>query len=194
LRVGLTGGIGAGKSEVARCFESFGAFIIDTDKLAREAVAPGSDALHEIARVWPNVVRDRYLDRSALAEIVFHDPGARERLNAIVHPHVRRLAAERERFAAEGQVCMHMVPLLFETGYDKECDATVGVIAPPQERIARLVRRDRFSVEQIRARMEAQIDPQKARELATYAIENDADYVQLKARAREVYDKLTASA
>ena len=94
--------------------EAFGAYIIDTDKLAREAVAPGSDALREIARSWPSVVRMGGLNRPALAEIVFHDPTARERLNAIVHPHVRRLADAAEAYAKAGQIVVQVVPLLFE--------------------------------------------------------------------------------
>ncbi|HET9030736.1 MAG TPA: dephospho-CoA kinase, partial [Candidatus Aquilonibacter sp.] len=109
MRVGLTGGIGSGKSEVARILESLGAYVVDTDKLAREAVAPGSDGLRQIARVWPSVVRDDCLDRAALAQIVFSDPNARERLNEIVHPHVRRLADECDRYARPGQLIVHVV-------------------------------------------------------------------------------------
>lgn len=173
--------------------ESFGAYIIDTDKLAREAVAPGSDALREIARAWPSVVRMGGLDRGALAEIVFHDPGARERLNAIVHPHVRRLASAAEVYAKRGQIIVQVVPLLFETNYDEICDASILVVAPAPERIARIMKRDRLSEEQIRARMASQIDPEAARARATYVIANDGDFAQLKERTREVYDSLTSA-
>ncbi len=172
--------------------EAFGAYIIDTDKLAREAVAPGSDALREIARVWPSVVRMGGLNRPALAEIVFKDPSARERLNAIVHPHVRRLADASEAYAKPGQIVVQVVPLLFETGYDERCDASVAVIAPEKERIARIARRDKLSEDQIRARMSSQIDPQAARSKATYVIENDGNFVQLKERTRAVYDALSS--
>lgn len=172
--------------------EAFGAYIIDTDKLAREAVAPGSDALREIAHVWPSVVRMGGLNRPALAEIVFHDPSARERLNAIVHPHVRRLADAAESYAKPGQIVVQVVPLLFETGYDGRCDASVVVIAPQNERIARIARRDKLSEDQIRARMESQIDPEAARSKATYVIENDGNFVQLKERTRAVYDALSS--
>jgi len=174
--------------------ESFGAYIIDTDKLAREAVAPGSDALREIARTWPSVVRMGGLDRGALAEIVFHDPGARERLNAIVHPHVRRLADAAEVYAKPGQIVVQVVPLLFETNYDERCDASILVVAPPSERIARITKRDRLSEEQIRARMASQIDPAQARGRATHVIENDGDFAQLKDRTRAVYDGLSSLA
>lgn len=191
MRVGLTGGIGSGKSEVARILESLGAYIVDTDRLAREAVAPGSDGLRQIARMWPSVVRDECLDRAALAQIVFHDPTARERLNAIVHPHVRRLADEADRYAREGQLVVHVVPLLFETGYGGRVDASIVVIAPEEERIRRVMQRDRLTEEQVRARMASQIDPEQARARAGYVIENDGDLAHLRERTRAVYEALT---
>lgn len=192
MRVGLTGGIGSGKSEVARIFEAFGAYIIDTDRLAREAVAPGSDALREVARTWPSVVRDDCLDRAALAQIVFSDPTARERLNAIVHPHVRRLAHDCERYARPGQVIVQVVPLLFETGYDREMDASILVLAAQDVRIARVMRRDRLSEAQIRARMNSQMDPEQARARATYVITNDDNLALLREQAQAIYTAVSS--
>jgi dephospho-CoA kinase len=192
LRVGLTGGIGAGKTAVAKAFEELGAFIIDTDVLAREAVAANSDGLREIARVWPQVVRSGALDRTALAEIVFSDPAARERLNAIVHPHVRRLALEREARARPGQLVVHVVPLLFETGYDAVVDKSVLVVAPEATRIARIVTRDRVDEAHVRARMAAQISPEEARGRADFVIDNDGGPKRLRAHARALYERLTA--
>lgn len=194
MRVGLTGGIGSGKSEVARFLESFGAYVIDTDLLSREAVAPSSDALREIGRAWPTVVRGGHLDRAALAQIVFADTQARARLNAIVHPHVRRLAEERERYATAGQTIVHVVPLLFETGYANRCDATIVVIAPDEARRTRIRTRDRLTDDQIDARMRAQIDPLEARKLATHVIENDGSLADLRDRTRAAYDALTKPA
>ncbi|HLI97399.1 MAG TPA: dephospho-CoA kinase [Candidatus Baltobacteraceae bacterium] len=191
MRVGLTGGIGSGKSEVARILESLGAYVVDTDRLAREAVCPGSDALRQIARVWPTVVRDEFLDRAALAQIVFDDPTARERLNAIVHPHVRRLADECDRYARPGQLIVHVVPLLFETGYVESMEASILVVAPDEERIRRVVQRDRMTEVQVRARMASQIDPEEARGRATYVIENDGDLSHLRERTRAIYEALT---
>jgi dephospho-CoA kinase len=189
----LTGGIGSGKSEVAHELKALGACIVDTDRLAREAVAPDSDALREIGRVWPSVVQNGMLDRGALAEIVFRDPSARERLNAIVHPHVRRLAAESERYAREGQLIVHVVPLLFETGYDSLCDASIVVVAPDAYRIERVMRRDGVSESQVRARMNAQIDPAQARARATYTIVNDGDLAHLRTQTRDVFQTLLAN-
>lgn len=190
MRVGLTGGIGAGKSAVARIFEDLGACIVDTDALAREAVAPNSDGFMEIARVWPQVVRTGALDRAALAEIVFNDPTARERLNAILHPHIRRLAMERDARAKPGQLVVHVVPLLFETAYDRLVDKTVLVVAAEDARIARIVARDGIDEARVRARMAAQIDPDEARRRADYVIENDGKYDRLRERTSEVYRAL----
>ncbi|MHB8432155.1 MAG: dephospho-CoA kinase [Candidatus Tyrphobacter sp.] len=193
MRVGLTGGIGSGKSEVARIFEELGAFIIDTDALAREAVAPYSDGLMQIARVWPSVIRNDALDRAALAEIVFSDADARARLNAIVHPHVRRLARERSRFAQPGQMIVEVVPLLFETDYARDVDKTVVVIAPEEQRIARITARDHMDEAHVRARMAAQIAPEEAMRRADAVIENDGDLALLHRRVTDVFEKFLSA-
>ncbi len=192
MRVGLTGGIGAGKSAVASMLAELGAFIVDTDAIAREAVAPNSDGLMEIARVWPHVVRSNMLDRAALADIVFEDAAARERLNAILHPHIRRLAMERETRAKPGQLVVHVVPLLFETGYDKLVDKTILVYAPLNDRIARIVKRDRIEPARVRTRIAAQIDPELARAQADYIIENDGDWERLRQSTHAVFESLGA--
>jgi len=190
MRVGLTGGIGSGKSEVAKIFAELGAFVIDTDELAREAVAPGSAGLSEVAAIWPQVVREGALDRQALAAIVFADDAQRERLNAIVHPEVRRLAAERERAAAPGQLVVQVIPLLFEVGLDARMDASVVVVAPDAARLARVLARDGVDEAHARARMAAQIAPDAARRRAGYVIENDADLATLRERTAAVYESL----
>jgi dephospho-CoA kinase len=194
LRVGLTGGIGSGKSEVARAFAELGAYVIDTDELAREAVAPNSDGIFAIAHIWPQFVRGGVLDRAALAECVFSDPQQLSRLNEIVHPFVRRLAKEREAHAKPDQLIVHVVPLLFETGYNDMVDTSVVVVAPDEERIARVVQRDGIDADHVRARMAMQIDPKDARARADYVIENDGDVAHLRERTRAVYDALTGIA
>jgi dephospho-CoA kinase len=194
LRVGLTGGIGAGKSEVARVFGELGAYIIDTDELAREAVAPNSDGLLAIAHTWPQFVRGGALDRAALAEVVFSDPQALARLNEIVHPFVRRLAKERETHAKPDQLIVHVVPLLFESGYIDMVDKSVVVIAPLEQRIARIIGRDQTDAEHILARMKTQIDPEEARARADYVIENNSDLEHLREQTRAVYDALVGIA
>ncbi len=193
MRVGLTGGIGAGKSAVAAVFAGLGAFVIETDAIAREVVAPNSDGLREIARVWPQAIRGGALDRAALAEIVFSDPRARERLNALLHPHIRRIAIERETGAKPGRLVVHVVPLLFETGYDRIVDKSVLVVAPLEQRIARVVERDKLDETRVRARMAAQIEPERARASADFIIENDGNLKHLHDRAGAVYEALTAN-
>ena len=193
MRVGLTGGIGAGKTEVAAILASLGAFIVDTDVLAREAVVAGSDGLTEVARDWPQVVREGVLDRAALAEIVFADPQARGRLNALLHPHIRRLARKLEGNAAPGQLVVHVVPLLFETGYDGLVDKSIVVVAPLEYRVARLVARDRSDEGRVRARMAAQMDPHEAAGRADFVIDNDGDIRRLRERTGAVYEALRRS-
>ena len=193
MRVGLTGGIGAGKSAVAAVFEELGAFIVDTDVIAREVVAPNSDGLREIARVWPQAVRGGVLDRGALADIVFGDPKARERLNSLLHPHIRRVALDREARAKPGQLVVHVVPLLFETGYARLVDKSVLVISPLEQRIARIVARDKLDEGRVRARMAAQIEPERARDAADFVIENDGNLKHLRERTAAVYTALTAT-
>jgi dephospho-CoA kinase len=170
-----------------------GAFVVDTDALAREAVAPQSDGLLEISRVWPQVVRNGVLDRTALAEIVFSDSSSRERLNALLHPHIRRLAIEREARAKPGQLIVHVVPLLFETGYDRLVDRSVLVFAPLEERIARVVERDRTDEGRVRARVAAQVDPDLARERADFVIENDGNLDHLREQTIAVFNILSKS-
>jgi dephospho-CoA kinase len=190
MRVGLTGGIGSGKSAVADILAGLGAFVIDADELAREVVAPGSPALFQISLKWPQVFRNGELDRAALADVVFSDEAAREQLNAIVHPRVRALAAEREKAAQPRQLLVHVVPLLFETGYGETLDRSIVVIASDENRIARVTARDGIDEERVRARMAAQIDPEKARSLADYVIPNDEDLAQLQSRTRQVYNTI----
>ena len=193
MRVGLTGGIGAGKSEVAQIFAELGALVIDADEMARLAVAPGSEGLERIRARWPSVVGpDGTLDRAAMAALAFEHESTREELNAIVHPIVRRLSAEREARAQAGQIVVHEVPLLFEAGFADECDATVVVVAPDELRLERVQARSGLSRDKIERRMAAQIDPGEARGRAGYVIENDGSREHLRERTERVYRELTA--
>jgi dephospho-CoA kinase len=190
LRVGLTGGIGSGKSAVAGVFASQGATIVDADLLAREVVAPGSEGLREIAARWPEAIGpDGALDRAALARIVFGDESARAALNAITHPRVRELGARREAEAPDGLV-VHVVPLLFEGDFWKSCEKIVVVIAPDEVRIARVMSRDAVEREAVERRIAAQIAPAFARARADYIVENDGDLELLRQRSVRVYADL----
>ena len=190
LRVGLTGGIGSGKSAVAAAFAARGATVVDADVLSRVVVRPGSEGLSEILRRWPAAVRsDGALDREAMANIVFADDEARAELNAIIHPRVRARAAELEDDAPDGLV-VHVVPLLFEGDFWRTCDKTVVVTAPAGVRIARVVARDSTEPAAVERRMAAQIDPAIARARADYVIENDGDLGALRERSAQVHAAL----
>jgi dephospho-CoA kinase len=191
MRVGLTGGIGSGKSEVGAIFASLGALLIDADLLAREAVAPNSEGLRRIAERWPQTLApDGSLDRAALAQTIFNDSNARDAVNAIVHPAVRALAAAREAKAGPDQIVVHEVPLLFEAGFYKQCDANVLVLADPATRIERVIARSKVTRDEVERRMATQIDPAQARRLATFTIENDGSLDDLRAATRRVWDAL----
>ncbi len=171
-----------------------GALIIDADQLAREAVAPGTRGLAEIALRWPAAIAaDGTLDRAALARVVFEDAAERAVLNGIVHPRVRALARAREAEAPAGSLIVQVIPLLFEGEYWRTCDVTAVVIAPDEARIARVMQRDGIDRESVRKRMAAQIDPGEARRRATYTIENDAGLPELRERADAVYDQHRSS-
>jgi len=161
LRIGLTGGIGSGKSTAAARLAELGATVIDHDLLARQAVAPGSDGLALVAAEFgADVVgRDGTLDRPALGAIVFADPEARTRLNAIVHPIVRRLADDAEaavRTDDPGAVVVHEIPLLVETGQTADFDLVLVVHASEEVRVERLMRERGLSRVQALARIRAQ--------------------------------------
>ncbi len=191
MRVGLTGGIGSGKSVVARLFSSWGAAVIDADLLAREVMAPGTTGLREAQRRWPHAVDEQgSLDRAALARIVFADPNAREQLNRIVHPLVRARAAEIEAALPATALVVHVVPLLFEGDYWRTCDRTVLVVAPPAVRVARAAARDATTAERIEARMAAQIDPGRAAAMADFVIDNSGTLDDLAMHARAVFETL----
>jgi dephospho-CoA kinase len=163
--------------------------VVDSDILAREAVAPGSLGLEKIAEHWPSVVHDGVLDRPALAQIVFYDDAERAALNAIVHPLVRQLASEREIGGEPGQLIVHEIPLLYESGFAAFCEWNVVVIAPLEVRFARLLSRG-MSRDDIEHRMAAQIHPEEARSRAEFAIENDGTLEQLRERTQDVYTLL----
>jgi len=192
LLVGLTGGIGSGKSEVGKMFADLGAFRIDADVLAHEVTEPGSDGFLRIAARWPRVVGGKggALDRRALADIVFADPRERAALNEIVHPLVRALMRVRCEQAAADQMIIYEAPLLFEAEVYREMDVNVLVVAPPEQRIARLIRRNGWDSEHVVRRIAAQMQPEEAEKLATYTIMNDGTLTELRTKTERLYNTL----
>ena len=191
--VGLTGNIGAGKSTVGRLFAARGVAVIDADDLLREVQAPGQPAHAEIARAWPQVVApDGSIDRKRLGKIVFGDPAALRRLEAITHPRIQELSRARvAALAAAGQeLAIYEASLLIESGRDKELDGLIVVTAPEATRIARVVARDGVGEEDVRARMRAQLPQEEKVRLATHLIDNGGDRAATEAQVDRVLAKL----
>ncbi|MFJ2861811.1 dephospho-CoA kinase [Kitasatospora sp. NPDC087314] len=196
LKIGLTGGIGAGKSEVSRLFAAHGAVIVDSDVIAREVVAPGTDGLAAVvAEFGAQVLReDGALDRPALGAIVFADQARLQALNAIVHPLVRARSAELEAAAAPDAVVVHDVPLLVENGLAPLFDLVVVVDAADEVRVDRLVRLRGMAEEEARARMAAQASRADRLAAADLVIDNGGPLEALATRIDEVWAELTARA
>ena len=201
LRVGLTGGIGSGKSEVSRRLAERGAVLIDADVAAREVVVPGSPGLARIAATFgPGVLRpDGSLNRERLGEIVFSDPGLRTKLNEIVHPLVRTWMQDAEEAAVRaaagarapaGPVVVHDVPLLAESRGRAGFDVVIVVDVPPEAQAERLVRLRGMPAEQARARMAAQASREQRLALADIVIDNSGSLDDLDRRVGEVWADL----
>jgi dephospho-CoA kinase len=190
--VGLTGGIGSGKSAVAELLSSYGAVIVDADVLAREAVAPGSPGLARVVEEFgPDVLAgDGSLDRARLAGLVFADPDRRAALNAIVHPYVRRRSEELTAAAPEGAVVVQVVPLLVENDLQGGYDVVVVVDASDEVQEQRLVGLRGMTPEDARARIAAQAGREERRAAADVVIDNDGTRAELEKQVRELWDRL----
>ena len=197
LLVGLTGGIGSGKSTVARMLETRGAVVFDADVLAREVVEPGTPGhAAVIERFGANILAPGgELDREALASIVFADPAARRDLEAIVHPEVRRRFAEAsEAYRDTDRVVVMSAPLLVETGMHSAFDVLVVVSATPHAQIERLMRDRGMSEEAVRSRIDAQATPEARAEVADVLVENELTVEELEARVERLWADLSARA
>ncbi|MER6407218.1 dephospho-CoA kinase [Streptomyces viridosporus] len=196
LKVGLTGGIGAGKSEVSRLLVECGAVLIDADRIAREVVEPGTPGLAAIVDAFGTDVLapDGSLDRPALGSLVFADPDRLAVLNSIVHPLVGARSRELEAAVAEDAVVVHDVPLLTENGLAPLYDLVIVVDASPETQLDRLVRRRGMTEEDARARMAAQTTREQRREIADIVIDNDVPLEALERRVKEVWADLVRRA
>ncbi len=194
MRVGLTGGVASGKSTVSGILSELGAFVIDADQLAREAVAPGTSGLAAVVDAFGREVLadDGGLDRSAVGAIVFADPGRRRVLEEIIHPRVRARAAELEATAGPGTVVVHDIPLLVETGQADTFDAVIVVDVPAELQIERLVELRGMSPEDARARVAAQATRRERLAVATHVIDNTGTLDDLRQQVAEVVEVLRA--
>lgn len=192
LRLGLTGGIASGKSTVSRIFAELGAIIIDSDVLAREVVAPGTDGLAEVVEVFGEEVLTEAgeMDRAKVGAIVFADPDKRKVLEQIIHPRVFMRALEIDEAAGEHDVVINDIPLLVETNQADRFDAVVVVDVPTELQVERMVRDRGMSVEEAEGRIAAQATREQRLAVATYVVENTGTLDDLRKRVEQVWEQL----
>lgn len=196
LKVGLTGGIGSGKSEVSKRLAAHGAIVIDADRIAREVVEPGTPGLVRVVEEFgPEVLRaDGSLDRQRLGSIVFADPERLAALNAIVHPLVAARAAELQEAAPDDAIVVYDVPLLVENNLAGQYEVVIVVDAADEIRVDRLTRLRGMSEADAKARIAAQATREDRLRVADIVIVNEGTLEELQARVDEVWDELRARA
>ena len=188
LVVGLTGGIGAGKSTVAQFFAELGALVIDADQLARMAIERGSDGFADVMlRFGDEVIVNGDIDRKKLAEIVFSDPEARKDLEAIIHPRVQALFAEAVADLDIDDILIYEIPLLVETGAEAKFDYIITVESDIELRKARLLKKGLY-ISQIEKRMASQATPEAREAIADKVIRNDGDEDSLLRQVENLWE------
>lgn len=194
LQVGLTGGIGSGKSTVSARLAELGAVVVDYDLLAREAVEPGTPALAAIRERFGDAVvaADGSLDRPALGAVVFADETARRDLEAITHPAIRDLAAARIGAAPDDAVVVHDHPLLVDMGMAAACDVVVVVDLPPELQVRRLVEQRGMTETDARARLAAQTSREQRLAAADEVLDNRGSREELLAAVDALWTRLTS--
>lgn len=193
VRVGLTGGIGSGKSEVSRALAGHGAVVIDADVLAREVVSAGTEGLAEVVHAFgPGVLSDDgSLDRPTLGRRVFGDAQARGRLEAIIHPRVRARASELEAAAAaDDAVVVHDIPLLVETGQVGDFDVVLVVDVSPDVQLDRLTRVRGMSIEEAQDRVAAQATREQRLAVADHVLDNSGTLAALHGQVDALWRRL----
>lgn len=195
--VGLTGGIASGKSTVAAILRRLGAEIINADELAREVVSPGAEAWQEIVKEFGSAVlqEDQAIDRRKLREVIFNDPDARKKLEAIIHPRVRALAEKKIRaFEAAGSaVVIYEVPLLFETQIHHWIRPVILVACDVERQKSRIQERDLLTAAEAQKHIDAQMSLEDKRRLADYTIENNGGLAELEVQVKAVLEKIKAT-
>jgi dephospho-CoA kinase len=192
LRVGLTGGIGSGKSEVSRRLGAYGAIVIDADLIAREVVAPGTDGLAEVVGEFgPGVVGpDAALDRARLGDLVFADQQKLATLNAIVHPRVGARMDELAASAGPDSIVVYDVPLIAENDLAADYDLVIVVDVPPRMQVDRLVRLRGMSRDQARSRMAAQAARDRRLSIADIVVDNSGSLAELDRQVGDLWTEL----
>ena len=190
--LGITGGIGAGKSLVSQLFEKLGATVIDADVIARQVLEKDGGAYGKVVAAFGDgILRpDKTIDRKALAEIVFKEGEKLSLLNGIVHPAVFDAMEEQIQSAKTDLVCLD-VPLLFSCDFPIACDKTLAVLAPKELRIKRVINRDNCTEEQALARMNHQLSDEEFKKRADLVVLNDGDEESLFQKVKEIYVSMT---
>jgi dephospho-CoA kinase len=192
VRVGLTGGIASGKSTVSAILAELGAVVIDADALAREVVARGTPGLAAVvAEFGPGLLTaEGDLDRPAMGALVFGDPDARRRLEAVVHPLVHERSAQLEAEAAPDAVVVHDIPLLAEVGRAGSFDAVIVVDAPPELQVSRMVQERGWTRDDAQSRIAAQATREDRLAIATHVVDNTGSLDALREQVERVYAEL----
>jgi len=193
--IGLTGGAGSGKTTVSKMLRDLGATVIDADEAAHAVYEPGSPGFDAVVREFgPDYVRDGRIDRTRLGELVFNDAGARQRLNAIVHPLVREWMAARTAEAAIGgaAVVVQDVPLIFENGLERLYSTVILVYVPEHQQLTRLVEGRGLSEDRARAMIAAQMPIEEKRKLAHHVIDNSGSREATRQQVEWLWDHLVA--
>ena len=188
--IGLTGGIGCGKSLAAQYFAQLGALVIDADQLARAAIERGSDGFDEVVALFgDSILKDGNIDRRALGELIFKEPIAKTKLENIIHPFVRREFEEAVASLKGDQVLVYEIPLLVETNAHEKFDVVITVESEMENRIARLRGRG-MHISEIEGRVAAQATREQRIEVADFLIENDGSEDELLRQVENIWDSL----
>ncbi|PWQ99713.1 dephospho-CoA kinase [Leucothrix arctica] len=192
LKVGLTGGIGSGKSTVAKVLQAKGITLVDADKIAREVVQPGELALQEVAEAFGSdiLLADGNLDRTSLKQRIFSDPLAKTQLESILHPRIRQRILERVEEATDTPYVVADIPLLVENNYPQYFDRVIVVDCPEEIQIARVQARDEMSKAQILNIMASQATRKDRNAAATDIIDNSGDLASLKMQIEKLHESL----
>jgi dephospho-CoA kinase len=188
--IGLTGGIGCGKSLAAQYFAELGALVVDADQLARAAIERGSDGFDEVVTLFGDgILKDGNIDRRALGDLIFKDPAAKKQLENIIHPFVRREFEEVVASLKGDQVLVYEIPLLVETKAHEKFDVVITVESEMENRIARLRARG-MHISEIEGRIAAQATREQRIEVADFLIENDGSEDELLRQVENIWDSL----
>ena len=188
--IGLTGGIGSGKSLAAEYFADLGAIVIDADQLARAAIERGSAGFDEVVMIFgDSILKNGDIDRRALGELVFKDPSLKAKLEGVIHPWIRNEFEEAVASLKENETLVYEIPLLFETKAQDRFDLVITVEASIENRIARL-RAKGLHISEIEARIAAQASREQRESIADFLIENDGDQDELLRKVENIWDEL----